>query len=114
MPSNNPFYNGTMLADPHVFDEGKGQQTGVILRKNLDFSLMTKKQQVKIKTLLQARANYLQVAAKKLELETERMEQPENADLSFTQIIRKRDRENRLKSEVKNRKDHFFPNQYVI
>jgi len=64
MPSNNPFYNGTMLTEAGLFDSDftdlkQGGNTQVILKRHLDFSLMTKKQQIKIKNLLKARANYL-------------------------------------------------------
>jgi len=44
MPSNNPFYNGTLLKDGHIFDNDEipVNNTGVILKRNLDFSMMTK------------------------------------------------------------------------
>ena len=56
MPSNNPFYNGTMLTEAGLFEgdinDLKGGTTNVILKRHLDFSLMSKKQQIKIKNLL--------------------------------------------------------------
>lgn len=48
LPSNNPFYNGTILKDGHIFDneieDMPINSTGMLMKRNLDFSMMTKKQ----------------------------------------------------------------------
>eukprot|EP00347_Sterkiella_histriomuscorum_P006724 403351677 len=124
MPSNNPFYNGTMLTEGHIFDNDDipVNSTGVILKRNLDFSMMTKKQQTKIKTLLQARANYLNQAAIKIQQDTaddkntHRLydEDGNMLDLSYDELIRRREKQKELKQITKERKDHFFKNQHVF
>ena len=95
MPSNNPFYNGTLLKDGHIFDNDEipVNNTGVILKRNLDFSMMTKQQQAKVKKLLQARANYLQMAAIKLQSESERLYDDDGnmLDLSYDELMRRRE-----------------------
>ena len=112
MPFNNPFFNGEILSGLKEDNSPIENVQHMFRRKNLDFSSMSKRQQKKIKNMLEARAAYLSMASSKMK--TESVEQVGIVDESLEVVVAKREEEKEKKRVAKIKKDILFRNEFVF